>query len=143
MQSQEFAQYKNNLESKGDNWAMSNGILYNKATGEMKNAGVGGATGNNKAPTTTKIGDQTVYWDTGSQSWKPITLQSGGANTIATPRNLEEAVGNFASSKPIKSHGGQCGAFVNDYLQSLGLKRLFTDPIKDKKAHINSTTPQV
>lgn len=37
----------------------------------------------------------------------------------------------------------QCGAFVNDYLQSMWLGRVFTDPIDKKAAAINSDTPTV
>lgn len=36
------------------------------------------------------------------------------------------------------SHWGQCGAFVNNYLESLWLWRIFKDPITDKKAQINT-----
>ena len=39
--------------------------------------------------------------------------------------------------------GGQCGKFVNDYLQKMGLERLFTDPITEKKKYINSSTPKI
>lgn len=39
--------------------------------------------------------------------------------------------------------GGQCGKFVNDYLQKMGMERLFTDPITEKKKYINSDTPKV
>ena len=39
--------------------------------------------------------------------------------------------------------GGQCGKFVNDYLQKMGMERLFTDPITEKKKYINSNTPKV
>lgn len=35
--SNEFAQYKARVENKGDNWSMSDGLLYNKTTGEVKN----------------------------------------------------------------------------------------------------------
>jgi len=37
--------------------------------------------------------------------------------------------------------GGQCGAFVNNYLHTLGIQdNLFVDPISDKTAQINSQT---
>lgn len=39
--------------------------------------------------------------------------------------------------------GWQCGKFVNDYLQKMGIERLFTDPITEKKKYINSDTPKV
>lgn len=38
---------------------------------------------------------------------------------------------------------GQCGSFVNDYLQDMWLWRLFTDPIDRKKAVANTSTPTV
>lgn len=44
----------------------------------------------------------------------------------------------FMSGKKKWDWWGQCGKFVNDYLQSLGLWRLFKDPITDKKAVINT-----
>lgn len=37
----------------------------------------------------------------------------------------------------------QCGAFVNDYLESMWLWRMFVDPIDKKKAIKNSDTPTV
>ena len=40
-------------------------------------------------------------------------------------------------------NGGQCGKFVNDYLQKMGMERLFTDPITEKKKYINSDTPKI
>ena len=40
-------------------------------------------------------------------------------------------------------NGGQCGKFVNDYLQKMGMERLFTDPITEKKKYINSNTPKI
>jgi len=39
--------------------------------------------------------------------------------------------------------GGQCGKFVNDYLEKLGVGRLFTDPITEKKQYVNSDTPKI
>ena len=39
--------------------------------------------------------------------------------------------------------GGQCLHFENDYLESMGIARLFTDPITDKEKSINSDVPKV
>lgn len=36
---------------------------------------------------------------------------------------------------------GQCWHFVNDYLEAMGMERLFTDPITEKKKYVNSDTP--
>ena len=41
------------------------------------------------------------------------------------------------------SKGGQCGYFVNNYLQGLWIGRLFTDPISAKKTVVNSSTPTI
>lgn len=41
------------------------------------------------------------------------------------------------------SKWGQCWYFVNNYLESLGIGRLFTDPISAKKAVVNSDTPSI
>lgn len=38
---------------------------------------------------------------------------------------------------------GQCGVFVNDYLQQMGLGRLFIDPIDDKLAVKNTDNPTI
>lgn len=38
---------------------------------------------------------------------------------------------------------GQCGYFVNNYLEKLGVWRLYSDPIKDKTKNINSAEPKV
>lgn len=65
--------------------------------------------------------------------------QGGGGENEASGN----ALSNFANNHPIGSKGWQCGSFVNNYLQSLWGERIFTDPIKDKKAQINSTTPTV
>jgi len=46
-------------------------------------------------------------------------------------------------AQPDGSVGGQCGSFVNDYLQDMGLGRLFIDPIDAKKTIKNSDTPTV
>lgn len=36
---------------------------------------------------------------------------------------------------------GQCWHFVNDYLEAMGMERLFTDPITEKKKYVNSDMP--
>lgn len=41
------------------------------------------------------------------------------------------------------SVGGQCGSFVNNYLQNLGIGRIFSDPIHAKKSAVNSSTPSL
>lgn len=48
---------------------------------------------------------------------------------------------NWRVKKNIK--GGQCWHFVNNYLEELGVGRLFTDPITDKQKNINSDVPKV
>lgn len=39
--------------------------------------------------------------------------------------------------------GGQCWHFVNNYLQKLGVGRIFTDPITEKEKNINSDVPMI
>ncbi|PZM87352.1 MAG: hypothetical protein DLD55_01740 [candidate division SR1 bacterium] len=134
VQSQDFAQYKNNIDSKGDNWAMSNGVLYNKATGEVKQAG-----GGNSKLQSFKEGDL-IYDAYGNYIGK---AGEGNYGTQSQSGNIEASLQNFVAQNPIGSNGGQCGAFVNDYLEGLGGKRIFTDPITNKKSHINSNVPQV
>ena len=55
----------------------------------------------------------------------------------------ESALSSFISQHPLDSTWWECWAFVNDYLQSIWLDRLFVDPIDKKKAIKNSDTPTV
>lgn len=41
------------------------------------------------------------------------------------------------------TEGGQCGSYVNDYLETMGLSRFFKDPISQKAGLANSTEAKV
>lgn len=77
-----------------------------------------------------------------------ITYFDGQGNTQnwtvgGIQQDISSSLTNFSNNHPVGSRWGQCGSFVNDYLQSIGGTRVFTDPITDKKSQINSTTPTV
>lgn len=71
-------------------------------------------------------------WD---NYWNPINLWEWSQNYFSS---AVEWLQSFANEHTIGSHGWQCWAFVNDYLQSLWIWRLFTDPITDKTWVINT-----
>ena len=50
---------------------------------------------------------------------------------------VQEWLANFLAWKSDWQIGWWCGTFVNDYLQSLGLKRLVKDDLQDKKDLVN------
>lgn len=58
--------------------------------------------------------------------------------TPISSEQLSSWLQSFESNHPVNSTWGQCWAFVNDYLQSLWLDRLYTDPIDKKKAVTNT-----
>lgn len=137
VQSNSFAEYKKKIESKWDSWAMSDGVLYNKTTGEIKNTG--GWSGWKLMP----IGKDTRgFYDPKTGNIINIDQLNQTASGWS-PIGATESLASFASKYPVGSKGGQCWSFVNDYLQSMGGSRIFSDPIKDKKAHINLSTPTV
>jgi len=65
------------------------------------------------------------------------------ADTTVSKTELINWVDTFISTKVDWEKGWQCWEFTNDYLQSLWLSRMFTDPFEKKKAVTNSTTPTV
>lgn len=84
--------------------------------------------------------DTRGFYDT--KTGKIINI--GGGDEQRTPTlSSSETLASFANKYPVGSHGGECGRFANTYLQAIGGKGIFTDPIADKKAHINSSTPTV
>ena len=146
MNSQEFKAMKQAVNGTQDKWSMSGGIMYNQATGEYYDLN----------------GDE--YWTIWDKLYNKRTGQIIDANWNTTWGNnyvTSETVDwqtywvsqqtmqwlqNFYNNHQVWSQWGQCGAFVNDYLQSLGIWRIFTDPIDKKKAQINTPqwyTPQV
>ena len=130
-----------------DSRAMSNGIMYNKSTGEYYD----------------------LNWDEYWTIWDNLyNKRTGQIISAAWAGGMSTADGtNYISSETIngQTYGvsqetyqwlqsfidlyiddnwnvirkwGQCGKFVNDYLQSMWLDRVFTDPIDKKKAAINT-----
>lgn len=147
MNSTDFKAMQQAANGSGDNWSMSNWIMYNKATGEWQDLN----------------GDE--YWTIWDKLYNKRTWQIIDANWNATWNNyvtsqtvdgqtygvsqetynwLVNFYNKYADPTTWNIKQGakwwQCGAFVNDYLQSLWLGRIFTDPITDKQAQIN--TPQ-
>lgn len=74
----------------------------------------------------------TIWWS--SSAW----TSSFTNYTPISSSSLSSWIDNFINSHPEWSDWWQCWEFVNDYLQSLWLDRLFTDPIDKKKAVKNS-----
>ena len=62
--------------------------------------------------------------------------------TPADPEVFQKVL-QEVSSIPAWSKWWQCGSFVNNYLQKMGIARLFKDPIDVKKAVKNSDTPTI
>lgn len=79
-------------------------------------------------------------WQIDLQNAMP-TKPSSNSPTVA-PETVQTAVKNIQSI-PNGSKWGQCGSFVNNYLQSMGIGRLFQDPITQKAGIANSQTPSV
>ena len=127
----------------GENRAMSGGIMYNKATGQYVDL---------------NWDEYWTIWEnlynkrTGeiisSKAWDSsnyVTSQTVNGQTYGVSQNtynwLVSFYNKFADANwNIKKWAKwwQCGSFVNDYLQSLWLSRVFTDPIDKKVAAINT-----
>lgn len=119
MNSQEF---KNITASNGEWSKLNDNIIFDKNTGQYMEIWTG------------------VWWMSWANGANYVSSETVGGQTYGVSQDTYNGLVNFYSSHQIGSNGGQCWKFVNDYLQSLGLWRIFTDPIKDKKAQIN--TPQ-
>lgn len=145
MNSQGFKDLQTAAAGQWENWSMNGGIMYNKATGQYIDLN----------------GDEYwTVWDNlyNKRTWEIIKANwqsTGGSNYVTSEtvnwktywvsQNTYNWLVNFYSKFAdanwnIKkgAKGGQCWSFVNDYLQSLGLGRVFTDPIDAKKAAINT-----
>lgn len=72
----------------------------------------------------------------------PMTY-NGKNYTAVDASKVKTVMDGFVSEHPEKSDWWQCWKFVNDYLEKLGIWRLYTDPITDKRANINSSVPVV
>lgn len=84
----------------------------------------------------------TAPWSTGWASavstgytWKPVP--------VVAPQTIQQNVQKTVQQYPIWSKWWQCGSFVNNYLQSMWLWRMFVDPIDKKVQMSNSNTPTV
>lgn len=123
MNSEEFKALQSAWWWNGE-WKITWDYMYNTSTWEWQNlAWVG------------------VWWDTNY-----VTSQTIDWQTYWVSQKTIQWLQNFYNNHQVWSQWGQCGAFVNDYLQSLGIWRIFTDPIDKKKAQINTPqwyTPQV
>lgn len=131
MNQPEFKQAQAQANWWNQNWAVSNGIMYNKSTGEYKDLSWN---------SWSKLNDNTLYNPT---TWQTMSIDALGwitwwVNNMWSQQVIEQWLQNFASKHAVWSTWWECWAFVNDYLQSLWLDRVFTDPIDKKKAVINT-----
>ena len=85
---------------------------------------------------------QSVNWGTAWTSAAGNMFQYNNYTPI-TEKELDAWLQSFMSKHPLNSTWGECGSFVNDYLQSLWYDRLYTDPIDKKKAVTNSKEANV
>lgn len=80
----------------------------------------------------------------GNTGWSPSNQPINNVNVppVTDEANIEATVAWVQSIKD-GTQWGQCGSFVNDYLERLGLWRLFVDPIEQKAGLSNTDTPTV
>lgn len=125
-----------------DSRAMSNGIMYNKSTGEWQDLN-----GDEYWTIWDKLYNKRT-WQIIDANWNAtwnnyVTSQTVDGQTYGVSQNTLQGLQNFFnqyvdSAWNVIKKWWQCGKFVNDYLQSLWLDRVFTDPIDKKKAVINT-----
>lgn len=101
-----------------------------------------------------------VQWNyfVNPQLQQAISFEQAAAGNVGTSwmwmydtQAIQQEIWNYANQyvswfqewQLINGQKKQCWAFVNDYLQSMWLGRVFTDPIDKKAAAINSDTPTV
>jgi hypothetical protein len=105
-------------------------------------------TGTSTAVPVGQIGKPDSPWqltqDPNTGDWKIFNRQSGVPTTAPTDNKTVQGAGKKgtpmdALNVPVGAKGGQCGAFVNDYLGG----HLMADTYKSKAEDINSTTPVV
>lgn len=138
MNSADFKAMQQAANGSADKWSMSGWILYNQATGEYTdlNGDEYWTIGDNLY---NKRTGQIISW-AGGTAWGAnyVSSQTVDGQTYGVSQNTLQWLQNFYNNHQVWSTWGQCGAFVNDYLQSLWLSRVFTDPIDKKKAAINT-----
>lgn len=75
-----------------------------------------------------------------------ITKDWVNTEIITTPIIQKEQINNtlesFKSKYTVWDVWGQCGKFVNDYLDNIWVWRIYTDPINEKQATVNTQTPE-
>lgn len=77
--------------------------------------------------------------------WKGYNMQgtiNWATYTAVNPTTVQAAVQQI-SAQWDGSVWGQCGSFVNDYLQDIWLSRMFKDPITQKESLVNTQTPSI
>lgn len=90
---------------------------------------------------TQEIYDKYMNWWTStntSTSSQSVSQYKWPSYTAASLEKVQQAY-TQAVSQWDGAWGGQCWSFVNNYLQDMGIARLFKDPIDVKKAVMNST----
>lgn len=106
-----------------------------------------------------KVWKSQQYGNTVSVWWSSFTIDSNGNLVLswwtATPTQYNWPQYTAATQQQFNtaytqlqslwdgSWWGQCGSFVNNYLQDMWIGRLYTDPIEAKKSVVNSTTPTI
>ena len=114
-----------------DEWVrLNDNTLYNKKDGTFKS--FNGEWGSSDYSSTSY-----EMWNYGATN-NYVSSQTVNGQDYGVSENTYYWLQDFISSHQVGSTGWQCGKFVNDYLQSLGLDRVFTDPIDKKKAAINT-----
>lgn len=115
---QQILPSKQNARQKGDD-----GSFYRTGVdGNLEFANGGGVSGG-------------VSWTNWAYTWATIP---------SVPRDqVMSELDSFVSNAKVGTKGGQCASFVNNYLQDMGLGRLFVDPIDIRKTQTNSKTPTV
>lgn len=101
------------------------------------------STGGNRAASGDYIYDKNT-WEVRSLS----QMMTSNNSTWYTTQQIQQEVWAYAQQWTTQytewqQINKQCGALANDYLQSLWLGRVFTDPIEAKAAATNSNTPTV
>lgn len=127
----------------GENRAMSGGIMYNKSTGQYIDLNWDEYWTIWENLYNKRTGQIIQWWASGGNNY--VTSQTINGQTYGVSENtynwLVSFYNKFADANwNIKKWAKwwQCGSFVNDYLQSLWLSRVFVDPIDKKVAAINT-----
>lgn len=155
--------FQDDISSMLESWANGQEVLQRvmnqpefKAMQQQWNDGTWSSAGNGYIFNNATWESKQIYWDLTTWAWNSDLWITWGNNyvssvniwweTYAVSQETYQWLQDFMSNHAVWSNWWQCGKFVNDYLQSLWLQRVFTDPIDKKKAAINTPewyTPQV